>query len=62
MLIDAMAGILKEFSAAVSTGGAQQRGAQRARCCEVAGDAQSVEAHRIQAQGTDGIVYLVNRL
>jgi hypothetical protein len=57
-----MTGILKDFNAAVSTGGAQQRGAQSAGCREIAGDAQAAEAHRIQAQGTDGIVYLVNCL
>jgi hypothetical protein len=60
--MDAMAGILKDFNAAVSTSGAQQRDTQSAGCCEIAGDAQSAEAHRIQAQRTDGIVYLVNRL
>ncbi|HWX81487.1 MAG TPA: hypothetical protein VNZ02_15400 [Steroidobacteraceae bacterium] len=59
--MDAMAGILKDFSGAVSTSCAQQRRAQGASC-EVAGDAQSAEAHCIQAQGTEGIVYLVNRL
>jgi hypothetical protein len=57
-----MTGILKDFNAAVSTSGAQQRRAQSASCREIAGDAQAAEAHRIQAQGTDGIVYLVNRL
>jgi hypothetical protein len=62
MFMDAMAGILKDFNAAVSTRGAQQRGAHSAGCCEIAGDAQSAEAHRIQAQGTDGIVYFVNCL
>jgi hypothetical protein len=58
--MDAMAGILMDFSGA-STSCAQQRRVQGASC-EVAGDAQSAEAHRIQAQGTQGIVYLVNRL
>jgi hypothetical protein len=57
-----MAGILKDFNGAVSTSGAQQRGAQSASCRETAGDAQSAAAHRIQAQRTDGIVYLINRL
>src|SRR5271163_797178 len=47
MLMDAMAGILNDFSVAVSTSGAQQRGAHSAGCCEIAGDAQSAEAHRI---------------
>jgi len=58
--MDAMAGILKDFSGADSTR-CEQRRAQDTRG-EVAGDAQAAEAHRIQAQGTDGIVYLVNRL
>src|SRR5580692_1541644 len=44
--MDAMAGILKDFSGAVSTSCAQQRRAQGASC-EVAGDAQSAEAHCI---------------
>jgi hypothetical protein len=60
--MDAMAGILKDFNAAVSTSCAQQRRAQGGAGCEIAGDAQSAEAHRIQAQRADGIVYLVNRL
>jgi hypothetical protein len=61
MFMDAMAGILKDFSGAVSSSCAQQRRTQGAGR-EVAGDAQSTEAHRIQAQGAQGIVYLVNRL
>src|SRR5271165_1565356 len=50
MLIDAMDGILKDFSAAASNGGAQHHGAHSASGREIAGDAQSAEAHRIQAQ------------
>src|ERR1700675_1629954 len=50
------------YRRALSAGGAQQGRAKSAGCCDVAEDAQTAEAHRIQPQATDGIVYFVPRL